>query len=63
MSFGLIDAFFGINIQVLCFEYVKKMLSVVILLEIFLISFLFLIIFINFAGRLSIMAYAGVDKC
>gem|GEM_PF-2366237 len=24
MSFGLIDAFLGINIQVLCFKYVKK---------------------------------------
>ena len=24
MSFGLIDAFLGINIQILCFEYVKK---------------------------------------
>ena len=24
MSFGLIDAFFGINIQILCFKYVKN---------------------------------------
>ena len=24
MSFGLIDAFLGINIQILCFEYVKS---------------------------------------
>ena len=24
MSFGLIDAFLGINIQVLCFKYVKS---------------------------------------
>lgn len=53
MGFGLIDAFFGINIQVLCFKAVKKCFFVVILLEIFLISFLFLIIFINFAGKIS----------
>ena len=53
MSFGLIDAFLGINIQILCFKYVKKCFFVIILLELFLISFLFLIIFINFAGKIS----------
>ena len=35
------------------FQVRKKVLFVIILLELFLISFLFLIIFINFAGKIS----------